>query len=129
MVKIKQELEAYFQDNWTDTPIQFDISTFQQPVDMEWISLIFIPIDRTIYAYDGANGRKADVAQFKVLSYSTSPTKALIIEESVKAFLECYELTTVDAQVEEGKPDTLGAINLGTGTYETGLLFSVTAWG
>ena len=59
MKSLKIELEKHFNDNWSQTPVQFQGSTFTQPT--EWISLVFIPLDRSLYAMCN---RKRDIVMF-----------------------------------------------------------------
>jgi len=128
MTNIKRELEQAFLDHWTFTPVQFDTTDFKAPNDKQWIAPQFIPIDRHIYAFDGAKGRKVDRMQVKILCYSNSPTKVLMLEDKVKEFLECHDLQTVDAWIDVGVPDGLGIIPLDNGTYNSALTFAVKAY-
>ena len=125
MVDIKKEIDALFNDDWIETPVQFQGTDFTTPNNKRWISIRFTPIDRALYAFDGANGRKADTVQVQVLCYDKSTTKALELEDSVREFFECYKLQTVNGTVEEGNPDGLGVVNIGNDVYQTSSLYTI----
>jgi len=129
MKSLKIELETYFSTTWVATPIQYQGATFTQPTDGLWVSLVFIPIDRVTYAYDGANGRKKDSVQFKVFCYADNPTKALGLDDDVRTFLECWKIPNNDAQTYNGVPDTLGIQDLGNGIFEVASLYDIESYG
>jgi len=126
MKSLKIEIEKYFVDHWTQTPIQFQGSTFTQA--SEWISVVFIPLDRSLYAFDGGNGRKMDTVMVKVLSYSDNPTKTLGLEDDVRAFLECIEVPNNNARVGMGKPDGLGVLDLENGVFEASSTYLIQSY-
>ncbi len=128
MVKMKQEIEKKFLDNWTETPIQFDIADYSTATDTAWVSLMFDPLEREVYGMDGHTGRKKDTAYIKVLCFETSPTKVLLLEDKVKAFMECYKFITVGANAGVGHPDGNGITNLENGVWFSTLQFYVTAY-
>lgn len=120
MVNIKQKVEQYFIDSWTGAPFNFQGNDIEAVAPFFTIS--FVPLEREAYSFGGACSRKRDTAYFKISSYETNPTKCIILDDEVRAFLECYNVDSV--QLEEGKPDGLGIVDL-----ENGLFESVTNYG
>ena len=126
MVQNVITLETHFKDNWTLTPIQYEGDNFKAPVG-PWISLVFVPVDREIYAYDGADGRAKDLMLMRVYSYDKTPTKAMALSDEVKAFIECYEYDS--ARVGLGLPDVTGnsgVMSLENNIFESAIMFQVT---
>lgn len=128
MVSLKQELEAYFNDNWVDTPIQWDGIDFSKPVGGSWIGLKFNPIDRALYAYDGQDGRNRDLAQLEVMTYGKTTTASISLGDDVKTFIENWKFVTNDAQVGLGVPDGNGVINLESDIFESVLTFEIISY-
>ena len=126
MKSLKVEIEKYIQANWTQTPVKFQGSTFAQT--SEWVSVVFIPLDRSLYAFDGGDGRKKDTVMLKVLSYSDNPTKCLGLEDDVRAFLECINIPNNNARVGMGKPDGLGVIDLENGVFEASSTYLIESY-
>ena len=106
----------------------FRSSDFTQPTGGKWISLVFIPIARDTYAFDGQNGRSVDLVQFKVLSYGTNATQALGLDDDVRTFLECFSIPNNDAKVGNGVPDGLGIIDLDNDVFEIGSLYEINSY-
>jgi len=113
----KVEIEQYFLDNWTSTPIQFQGVDFTQP--NKWISLVFIPIERTANTCN----RVFENSQLKVLCYDVNPTLAMKLIDEVNAFFDCKTLSKVYSGV--GKADGLGAIDLLNNTFEIASIYEI----
>ena len=128
MVNLKIELEKHFNTNWISTPIQWEGIDIQAPSDGKWIGLKFNPIDRTQYAYDGSSGRTKDQAQLEVSCYATSTTKSLSLGDEVKAFIENWNYSGIDANVGLGVPDGNGVINLDNYIFESVLTFQIKSY-
>lgn len=129
MNKLKKEVEQYFLDNWSTSPIQWDEDdSFKAPSDKSWIGINFIPIDRSVIGLDGGSGRKSNLAQVKIFSYGRNPTKALELEDSVRAFFECIDLPLNDARVGLGEPDGFGVVDMQNGLYQSATLYDVKTW-
>ncbi len=120
MTAIKQKIEQYFIDSWHGAPfiVQGQEINSQPP----FMVISFIPIDREKVSYGGTCAHSRDTAAFKIECYETNPTKCLILEDSVKAFLECYNIDSI--RVAEGKPDGLGIIDLENHLFQSVLLFT-----
>lgn len=114
---IKAEIEQYFIDNWINTPIQFQGVDFDQP--NAWISLIFIPIERTA----NTCGRVMSNAQLKILCYDTNPSMAIKLMDEVNTFFDCKTLTK--SYSGAGNADGLGIIDLLNNTYEVATLYEI----
>ena len=122
----KSDIDKYFKDNWTLTPIQYDGAQFEIPADNSWISISLLPYDRELIGLDGGAGRKLDYGIIRVNCYDTSVTLCYDIAYEVQAFLECSEIPTTDGKkllVDMGIADGQGSIPLDNGVYETQINF------
>lgn len=117
MQNLKKQIEIYFNDNWTDTPVQYQGSS--EPDTDTFIYITFVPLDRSVYGMDSNGGRKKDTVMARIFSYSSNPLKSLEIDDSVREFFECWELPGIDARTQTGVPDGLGIVDLGNGMFET----------
>ena len=113
----KREIEQYFLDNWTATPIQFQGVDFDSPD--KWISLAFIPVDRT----SNTCNRVFENSQLKILCYDKSPTLAIKLLDEVNTFFDCKSLSTCYSGT--GNADGLGVQDLLNNTYEVATLYEV----
>ncbi len=129
MLKMKQEIEQKFLDEWTETPIQFDIVDYSTATDSAWVSLMFDPLSREEIGFGGSCSRKMDTAFIKVLCFETSPTKVLMLEDKVKEFMECYTFSTVGAYTRVGEPNGEGINNLENGVWFSTLQFNAVSHG
>ena len=119
----KPLVDAEFQTNWHDTPIQYDGADFQKPSN-DWIAIALIPTDRKTVGFDGTlGGRKSEQGIIRVRTYSQSATKALELAGKVATFLECREFAGLSVGVCE--PDGGGSVPLDNGLYETETTFNV----
>ena len=123
---IKATVEQYFLDNWTDTPIDWAGQAFSVPTDREYISLQFIPFDRTNYAFDSTNGIQKDDTILKVRSYSNNPQKSYQIQDKVIAFLEGKQFGNTYYRI--AKPDGNGAVDMENNIHETTTKFITDTW-
>ena len=114
---IKVEIEQYFIDNWTSTPIQFQGVDFTSP--NKWISLIFIPLKRE----SSTCGRIFESYQLKILCYDTNPSKAIELMDNVNAFYDCKQLTK--SYSGTGYADGLGVQDLLNNCYEVETLYDI----
>ncbi len=117
MNKVKESIEAYFKDNWVETPIQYEGTDFIAP--SRWISLAFVPIDRVLTGYDGSRGRKKDIILLKIASFDTSTTLALKLEQQVRDFIECYQDDVINYNVGILVPNGNGCVPLENDVYQT----------
>ena len=117
----KSEIDKYFQDNWSTTAIQFEGADFELPSDNAWISVSYVPYDRSIVGYGGSETRKEDNALIVVRCYDTSPTLVLSLSQAVLAFLECKTINGII--VDLGIADGNGAVPLHNGIFEMTLNF------
>ena len=117
----KSKVDKHFQDNWTATKVQYEGAKFDLPTNNKWVSVSFVPYDRSIIGYAGANSRKEDNALIVVRCYDTSPTLSMILAEEVQTFLECKKID--DIIVDLGISDGNGAIPLHDGIFELTLNF------
>jgi len=121
----KSDVDKYFKDNWTLTPIQYDGANFVTPLDNKWVSISLNPYDRELIGMDGHKGRKLDYAYIRVNCYDTSTTLCYNLANEVQKFLECIEIPTADnpLMVGLGIADGNGAIPLDNGVFFTQLDF------
>jgi hypothetical protein len=117
----KSKIDKFFQDSWTETPVQYEGADFDTPADNRWIAVNFVPFDRSIVGIGGANSRKEDNALIVVRCYDVSPTLTLTLCQTVLAFIECKTIN--DIIVDIGIPDGNGAIPLHNGIFEMTLNF------
>lgn len=117
MYTTKVEIEQYFNDNWTLTPIQYQGINFDSVES--WVSLVFIPIERTA----NTSHRVFENSQLKVLCYHKSPTLVTKLVDEVNQFLDCLNLST--CRLGTGNSDGTGTQPLGNDTYELVTLFEV----
>lgn len=128
MKDLKVGIDTKFVNEWVATPIQWDGLDFKSPTDKKWIGLKFTPIDRKAYAFDGSDGRTTDKALLEVSIYGSSSTESLSIGDDVKAFIENWNYTSIDAKVGLGVPDGHGVINLENDIFESVLTFQITRY-
>lgn len=123
MNAVKKSIEAKFLADWNTTPIQWEGIPFT--ATPQWISLVFIPIDRTLYGFDGNDGRKRDTILLKITSFSDSTTRALELEDEVRTFIECYNDGVLNYKVGLGVPNGDGIISLDNGVFMTTSLYEI----
>ena len=117
MTEIKQNIEEYFVNAWHHEPVYFQGQ--ETSAAHEFIVLSFIPINSAIAGFGGAQTRKRREALINVKSYCTNPTRCMVLDDKVRAFLECYNVDNIEVGV--GEPDGLGVIDLeaGNGFFES----------
>ncbi len=128
MVALKIELEQYFVDNWTETPIQFQGNDYTAPIDNRWIYIEFIPIDRAIYSMGCPFPYSMDTVMLRVYARDTTPTASLSLDDEVRTFIECFQMSSVTATVGDGVPDGLGIVDLGNSIFETASNYTIEAY-
>jgi hypothetical protein len=117
MLFSKQEIiNTYFNDNFTDCPVEYEGLRFETPDTKEWISLFLLP--------ESAN-KEAENGLFKIICYSSSATLVFKLADKVKAFLDNAQFDGLSFGIGYG--DGLGCSNLENGIYQTVVLFDVEA--
>ena len=121
MIEMKIQIETYFKDNWTQTPIHYQGMRFIPPSTHNWVSITFTPIDRESH---GSGCIATDIAQVRVLSYGNTPNASLELDGDVGAFLENYSWNSASI-VGARDYDGLGILDMENGAFETSSLYSV----
>lgn len=128
MLQNKNTVDKYFQDNWTETPTQYDGTDFETPTDNKWVSVQLLPYDRELIGISPGGGRKLDYGIIRVRIYDVSPTLSYNLAYQIQAFLECRQLVNDDLTVlivDMGISDGNGAVPLHNNIYETTIDFIV----
>ena len=122
MTEIKQKVEQYFVDNWTGEAVFFQGQN--APSGNAFIVISFIPLDSALVGFGGSETRKRREATFNVKSYESNPTRCMMLDDKVRAFLECYNVDNIIVGV--GEPDGLGIIDLeaGNGLFESSVNYN-----
>ena len=122
MTEIKQKIEEYFVNYWHNEPVYFQGQ--ETSAGHEFIVVSFIPLDSEITGFGGDQTRKTREATINVKSYCTNPTRCMILDDKVRAFLECYNVDNIVVGV--GEPDGLGILDLeaGNGFYESSVNYN-----
>lgn len=115
-LNIKKEIDTFFKNNWTETPIQYEGADFKYPTDKSWISLSYAPYDRNIYAYNGETGRKRTYTTVIVRCFDVNPTFCFDLVNKIQAMFECQTIGTIKVGV--GMGDGNGAIDNENGTFQ-----------
>lgn len=118
---IKQAVDKYFNDNWIETPIQFETADFSYPDSKKWISIKYIPYDRVLYGMDGDTGRKTTSTTVVIRCFDTTSTLAYDLAILVQAFFECETIDSL--KVGLGIGDGNSAVDLENGCFQVTLNF------
>ncbi|RLA68955.1 MAG: hypothetical protein DRG09_06930 [Epsilonproteobacteria bacterium] len=116
------EINKYFNDNWMDTPIQYEGIRFDTPTDGKWISLQVHPYGREEQTF--GKGVRKEKGLLKVFVYETSATLAYELASQVDTFIAETFISKIFIDV--GSPDGQGAEALKDGIFEVLLNFEMT---
>jgi len=130
---IKKDLDTYFQDNWSSTGIQYadenrprvgGVLTDPSTLD-SFISLKYDPVENDSYGFDGtATGRIEYAGLQKVFCYAKNSTKALLLADQIKTFLNGKQLNNIHISIgQDGSPK-----DLGNNFHEVLCSFDVSQW-
>ena len=120
MYIIKKEIDDYFFQNWTKTPIQFEGAKFTQPKDGRWIAVRYIPYSR------GYHGICVETkATVRIVIFETSVTECYKLGDEVIGFFELQDINKVS--VSHGYTDGFPADDL-DGIFRTSTLFDVSSF-
>jgi len=124
----KNTVDKYMIDNWTSTPIAFDLENFTMPSNKRWISVQLMQYDRELIGLGPQHGRKLDYGLIIVKVYDTSFTKSYLLVDEVIKMLECVTMSNSDGtqlMVGLGTPDASGYEDLQNGVFRTTINFEV----
>ena len=124
----KNTVDKYMIDNWTSTPIAFDLENFTMPSTKRWISVQLMQYDRELIGLAPQHGRKLDYGLIIVKVYDTSFTKSYLLVDEVIKMLECVTMSNSDGtqlMVGLGTPDVNGYEDLQNGVFRTTINFKV----
>jgi len=124
----KNTVDKYMIDNWTSTPIAFDLENFTMPSNKRWISVQLMQYDRELIGLAPQHGRKLDYGLIIVKVYDTSFTKSYLLVDEVIKMLECVTMLNSDGTqllVGLGTPDASGYEDLQNGVFRTTINFEV----
>ena len=128
MFQNKNTIDKFMLDNWTLTPISFDMANFTVPQNKKWVSVQLIPYDRQLIGLSPSHGRKLDYGIIRVRTYDISATKAFLLAFGVQNILECVTMNNSDGtqlMVEMGIGDGEGATDMGNGVFRATMNFLV----
>ena len=122
---IKITIDTHFNDNWTDTPIQFQGQELDNTGMDNFISLIYNPVENETYGLDGTpTGRILFSGIYKVFIYAKNYNKALILADAIKSFLNGTQINHIHVGLGQD-----GAVNdIGNGFKEILTTFVVNEW-
>ena len=122
---IKNIIEKYFQTNFTTYTIQYEGMKIDTIPSGGMISLIYSPIENSLYGIDGTStGRIEYAGMYKIFCYASNPTKAYIIADAVKTFLNGKQIG--DIYIEVGQDNQANDLN--NGFYELLVTFNLSQW-
>ena len=124
----KNTVDKYMIDNWTSTPVAFDLENFTMPSNKRWISVQLMQYDRELIGLGPQHGRKLDYGLIIVKVYDTSFTKSYLLVDEVIKMLECVTMSNSDGtqlMVGLGTPDASGYEDLQNGVFRTTINFEV----
>lgn len=122
---VKKDLDTYFQNNWTETSIQFQGQQLDTTGLDKFISLIYNPVENDAYGFDGsATGRLKYAGLYKVFCYAKNPTKAFLLADQVKAFFNGKEVGNITIGIGQDGSST----DLGIDFEEVLCSFDVSQW-
>jgi len=124
IAQAKIDIEQYFIDTWTQTPIAFDGVAFNHSGVNDWISLKYVPIQNDSYAMDGnLNGRIKYNGQFQVFCYAENVPLTYALADDVISFLSS-RIVGIGTSVKVGQPRG-NAIDADNNFYEMLVTFEV----
>ena len=115
------EINKYFNDNWSETPVQFESIRFDTPLDQRWISIQVHPYSR--YDQTFGNGYRKENGLLKVFVYATSATLAYSLASLVDEFIR--ETMIGEIFIDVGSANGYGVTPLHDGIYEVLINFEM----
>lgn len=123
-LEIREKLEQYFIDNWTQTQIQFEgVAIGIDGID-KWISLVYVPVENKTIGFDGTTtGRVRNNGQLKVFCYAKNIQLAVKLADDVKEFLDGKTISNGIVQIGVGQDS--GAVDLENSFFEVLVVFEI----
>ena len=123
LLNTKKEIDKFFLNGWTETPIQFEGTKFEDTDARRWISLQTIPYDRELKGFDGGTGRKITHYTEVVRCFAPNALKSFELAQQVLNFFECVRLGSI--AVKTGIGDGNGAIDLENNLFQLSVNFDI----
>lgn len=123
LLQMAAETEIFFKNNWTDTTIQYQDTTFDYNGLTSWVSIKFFPTVNEKIGMDGtSSGRVASFGLCSIFCYHKKQKLSMKLADDVKAFFNGKELP-LDIRVDIGQDKS--TIDLDNGFYETRVNFEI----
>ncbi len=121
---IKNILETYLIDNWTETQVQFEGVTYGNSTDT-WISVKTIPVESEEYEIaGGAVPKVKHTVLFKVFCYAPNPVEAFTLSDTVTAFFDGERISDVYMGIGQRS----GALDIQKDIFEVTVDYYSTFW-
>ena len=85
MLGLKQLVDTHFNDNWADTPVQFDGTKFPQDELTEWIGLKYSILSNEITSIDNACSKEEVLLEID--TYADTMNATLLLCDNVTKFM------------------------------------------
>ena len=122
-LEITAELQIYFMNNWTETPLKLPDFPFDDTDIPKWISISYAPIVNDIIGCNGTTtGRLNYNGLFSVYCYAESRMDVFKLADSVSTFLNGKQLTK-NIRVGIGQHNSV--LDLDSNLFELKVLFEV----
>ncbi len=119
---IKEDLDSYFQDNWTETSIQYHGQTLDISSLDDFVSLIYSPVLNEQYGMSGNCTERIEYnGVYKVFCYAKNPMKSHILADLVKVFFDGKQIGNITVNLGQDRMAT----DLKNGLYEVLVSFDV----
>ena len=90
MIQSKIEVETHIQNNWTTTPIYYDMVEIPSG-ETSAVQVRFVPIFREQMSYGGTKSRKKETSQMSVVFVGVNTYDVVVLADEFNAMLDCFQ--------------------------------------
>lgn len=122
-LEITAELQLYFMNNWTETPLKLPDFPFDDTSIDKWIAISYDPVRNDIMGCNGTTtGRLNYMGLFRVYCYAERRMDCYKLADSVSTFLNGKSLPK---NIEVGIAQHSSVVDLDTNLFEMKVSFTV----